>query len=141
MRWTQRVKLSRKTFEVVRQAGGEARDLSLECRHEQEQQERPQHNENRHDDGGGERARRPPTLEPVGDRIEHVGDRHARDEGKQHAAQEVEGKGQDREADEPKAQLADGSSGVHHTPSMSAARRAQLTKYAAPESTVVAATR
>ena len=48
---------------------------------------------------------RPTPLEPVGDRVEQIGERHAQDEGQQDVAEDPQEEEQGRERAEPERRL------------------------------------
>ena len=53
------------------------------------------------DQARGEGPRTSPRLQPVGHRVDEVGDRHADDEGQQNTAQQVKQQGEGRETGRP----------------------------------------
>ncbi len=80
-----------------RHRGDQRRDLVGGQRHRDDQHDDEQEQEHRQDDEGRGEPPDPEALQPVGDRVEHVGQGRAGHEGQQHVAQEVEQQRQDCE--------------------------------------------
>ena len=109
--------------EEARQPLGQVHDLVDDQRQQQEQHRDHQQGEDQRDDADRQGAAELVGLQPVADRVQEIGHRHAGDEGQQDAAEEVKHQEEDGDADQPEAQFPpDG----HRSPSMSSARRPHL---------------
>ena len=71
----------------LRRGGHQSGGLPDQRGHDQKRHHDEDQDRAHRDDDGRQRAPQPQTLQPVGDRIEHVGDRPADHEGQEHVAQ------------------------------------------------------
>ena len=122
---------------VVGNARNEGHHLDLQKGKQKHRDARRQKKENNRDQCGRHDPRTAPFLQAVSHGIKEIGNRHAGDEGHQHAAQERKKDGEDADPRQPR----DGAHLSAHLPfSKRAAARLHLATYMVPETRVVAAT-
>ena len=82
--------------------GAELRDQD---RHEQQDEQHERQNDGADDHQRGDEPVDPHALQPVGERIEQIGERHAGDERQQNFAQDPDGRDADHERQHPEGHL------------------------------------
>ena len=92
--------------QIFRQLAGEIGHLRGQHRNEDDEGQHQHDEEGDEDDHRRHQARQAEPLQPVGDRIEEIGQHHAGDEGQQDAAEDIEEERQEDGADQPEADLA-----------------------------------
>ena len=92
--------------EIARQALGEAHDLALQGRQDQQDRQDQHQDEADADDGRRPDPRAAQALQPVAHGIQEISHGHAGDEGQQHGAQQIEDQQESQQGEQPEADLA-----------------------------------
>ena len=97
--------LAAQGLDVIGQPLEQTHHLPGQDRHQQQEGRQRQDQERRRQPGRGERPGQAPAFEPVADRVEQVGDRHAGHEGQQHATQQEQRGQEHRQPNQPEPQM------------------------------------